>query len=211
MKKIMGLLAVLVGLYYGVVQVRLESPAFQSQIDSILKEWGSYLKFTLGESVDQPYNYVAAKAPAVADNVKQNFMSYFTGGLFLTTVAILRRRGKTTKEAFRTAAFPATVAVPEEPPAVRRARAKTLRTQLIADQIGIEGQLRKLPEQIGHAEKGASYTRKHLVEMLAAYQKAQKESDEAEKHLAHLREVKENLEHDLAQVKTEIENITKET
>lgn len=206
MKKIMCLLGLVVGLYYGIVQVRLESPLFQKQIDGFMEEMSKLGGFTIADSVDQPYNYVASHASGVADNVKQNFMSYFTGILFLTTVAILRLRGKTTKEAFRTAAFPTTI---EEPPAIRRARAKTLRTQLIADQIGMEGQLRKLPEQIAHAEKGASFTRKHLIEMQSVCKKAQSESDEAESHLANLRGVKASLEHDLAQTQTEIENVTK--
>lgn len=212
MKKIMGLLAVIFGLYYGIIQVRLESPAFQSNLDSFLADLGTYFKFTVGESVDQPYNYITSHAPAVAENVKHNFMPYCTVGLFLTTVAILRKRGKNYREAIRTAAFPATAtpAVAEVSPAVKKAQARTLRAQLISDQISLENKLRKLPEQIVSAEKGVSYTRKHLIEATTVYKKAQADHYTAENHLANLQTIKASLETDLAQITTEIENVTKE-
>ena len=47
---------------------------------------------------------------------------------------------------------------------VKRAKARATRTQLVADGIGLENRLRKLPDAVAKAEKDVCYAEKALAE-----------------------------------------------
>ncbi|MCI0703551.1 MAG: hypothetical protein L0241_20920, partial [Planctomycetia bacterium] len=86
-------------------------------------------------------------------------------GTFLLTVVYHKAKGKTLRESVEVAAtrvtvIPVPTKVTEEDnnPVVKRAQARATRTQLMADQIGLQNRLRKLPEEITKAEKEACYT-----------------------------------------------------
>lgn len=99
---------------------------------------------------------------------------------FLVTIVYHKARGKSLRESVEVAATRVqVVAVPAPLPAdslnsvVERARARATRTQLIADQIGLENRLRKLPEEIRKAELDACYTEQAVTEAEAALTRAE--------------------------------------
>lgn len=91
-------------------------------------------------------------------------------GTFLITIVYHKLKGKSLRESVEVAATRVTVvAVPTsvaaaEPSVVQRAQARATRTQLVADQIGLENRIRKLPAEVKAAEKDACYTEQSLAE-----------------------------------------------
>ncbi len=87
---------------------------------------------------------------------------------FLATIVYHRLKGKSLRESVEVAATRVTLVPvpvagsPAETPVVIRAKARATRAQLIADQIGLEGRIRKLPGEVQQAEKDACYT-EHAV------------------------------------------------
>lgn len=201
MKKAIVLVVVAALAYCGFVNLRIESPIFTGDLESLLQRVGI-------KEVDQPYNFVASHLPT-KDHIHRNVVSYATVGAFLCSVVMLRSRGKSTKEAFKTAAFPAT-SVQEESHVVRKAKNKGLRTQLIAEQIGLENQLRKMPGQIEAAQKNVSWTSKHLQEAEIAYKKAKEDYDAAYDHNQGLIRNRHAIETDLAEINQEIDRVSKD-
>jgi len=82
-------------------------------------------------------------------------------GTFLLTIVYHKLKGKSLRESVEFAATRVTVvpvpAVPENA-VVKRAQARATRTQLLADQIGLENRIRHLPGEVKKAEKDACYT-----------------------------------------------------
>lgn len=95
----------------------------------------------------------------------------FAAATFLLTVVYHKVRGKSLRESVEVAATRvAVVAVPTptaaeaENAVLRRAKARATRAQLIADQIGLENRLRKLPDAVVKAEKEACYTEQAVAD-----------------------------------------------
>src|ERR687887_2541123 len=92
------------------------------------------------------------------------------GGTFLLTVLYHKAKGKSLRESLEVAAtrvtvVPVPVAEADENPVVRRARARATRAQLVADQIGLENRLRRLPEELTKAEKDACSTGQAVADL----------------------------------------------
>ena len=99
-------------------------------------------------------------------------------GTFLVTIVYHKARGKSLRESVEVAAtrvqvvtVAPTVEAPN--PVVERARARATRTQLIADQIGLENRLRKLPDEIRKAEQDVCYAEQAVADAEAALTKAE--------------------------------------
>jgi chromosome segregation ATPase len=104
-------------------------------------------------------------------------------GTFLLTVAYHTSRGKSLRESVEVAAtrvavvqVPAPAAEPETT-VVRRARARATRTQLVADQIGLENRIRKLPDEVKRAEKEACYAEQAVADAERALTEAEEALD----------------------------------
>ncbi len=112
---------------------------------------------------------------------------------FLLTVLYHKARGKSLRESVEVAATRVTVVpVPidtGENAVVRRAKARATRTQLLADQIGLENRQRKLPEEIVKAEKDACY------------------SEQAVAKLDSLRQQRAECDAELAEIQAELEKL----
>ncbi len=91
-------------------------------------------------------------------------------GTFLLTVVYHKARGKSFRESVEVAATRVQVVAVPAPPGepenqvVKRAQARATRTQLIADQIALENQIRKLPADVKQAEKDVCYTEQAVIE-----------------------------------------------
>ncbi|QJW93460.1 hypothetical protein [Frigoriglobus tundricola] len=92
-------------------------------------------------------------------------------GTFLLTIVYHTAKGKSLRESVEFAATRVTVVpVPAAAPAeseaavVKRAQARATRTQLIADQIGLENRIRKLPDEVKKAEQEACYTEQAVTD-----------------------------------------------
>lgn len=89
-------------------------------------------------------------------------------GTFLATIGYHKLKGRSLRESLEYAATRvALVPVPtpaNETPVVTRAKARATRAQLIADQIGLENRIRKLPAEVRQAEKDACYTEQSVLD-----------------------------------------------
>jgi hypothetical protein len=108
-------------------------------------------------------------------------------GTFLATIIYHKLKGKSFRESVEVAATRVTVVpVPRgnasdaaESTVVTRAKARATRAQLIADQIGLENRIRKLPAEVKAAEKDACYSEQSLADAqksLAAKQQAHEDA-----------------------------------
>jgi hypothetical protein len=92
-------------------------------------------------------------------------------GTFLLTIVYHKLKGKSLRESVEFAATRVTV-VPVPVPltgetenaVVKRAQARATRTQLLADQIGLENRIRHLPGEVKKAEKDMCYTEQALAD-----------------------------------------------
>jgi hypothetical protein len=132
-------------------------------------------------------------------------------GTFLLTVVYHAARGKTLRESVEVAATRVTlVPVPAddtEVGVVRRAKARATRAQLIADQIGLQTRLRKVPDELTRAEKEACYAEQAVADarrVLADREKAQ--NDVTEKVAALRAESKAGRE-ELAAIDAELKKL----
>ena len=137
---------------------------------------------------DEFTRYVELAASAVLkvwDAIAANPAPVLIGfGTFLLTAVYHKARGKSLRESVEVAATRVkvvTVTAPGEPetPVVARARARATRTQLIADQIGLENRYRKLPDAVRTAEKEACYTEQELFDAERALADKQAAHDDA--------------------------------
>ena len=137
-------------------------------------------------------------------------------GTFLVTVAYHRAKGKTLRESVEVAATRvAVVPVPyrefeddgDENPVLRRAKARATRTQLLADQIGLQNRQRKLPEVVVKAEQDVCYTEQALADAERALADRKKAHDDAVARLDALREEKAAGEAELAAIEAELKKL----
>ena len=92
-------------------------------------------------------------------------------GTFLLTIVYHKAKGKSLRESVAFAAtrvtlvpVPTPPAAAHEPPVVKRAMARATRTQLIADQIGLENRIRKLPDEVKKAEREVCYAEQAVTD-----------------------------------------------
>jgi hypothetical protein len=132
-------------------------------------------------------------------------------GTFLLTVVYHTLKGKSFRESVEVAATRVTVvAVPApapEPTVVQRAQARTTRTQLIADQIGLENRIRKLPAEVKQAEKDACYTEQSLADAVKALEAKRQAHEEAVVRLEALQRELAAGEAELAAIDAELKKL----
>jgi hypothetical protein len=161
------------------------------------------------------YAAAAAKAaPRVWDGIEANPVPVALAlGTFLLTVVYHTAKGKSLRESVEVAATRVTVVpVPkegwaDENPVVRRAKARATRTQLIADQIGLENRLRKLPEAVVKAEKDACYTEQAVADAERALADRRKAHKEAVARLESLRKEQAAGRAELNEIEAELKKL----
>ena len=166
---------------------------------------------------DQFWVYAGEGAKAaewVSDGVRANPLPVgLAAGTFLLTVIYHKAKGKSLRESVEFAATRVTlvpVAMPQntdENAVVKRAKARAMRAQLIADQNGIQNRHRKLPEELMKAEKDACYSEQSLVEAQRKLADKQKLHDEAMTKLEAIRKEKSQSEAELAEIEVELERL----
>ena len=138
----------------------------------------------------------ARAAERVRDSIEANPVPVLVAlGTFLLTIVYHKAKGKSLRESVAFAATRVTL-VPVPTPAagehttavVKRAQARATRTQLVADQIGLENRIRKLPDEVKKAEKEACYTEQSLADARRAVVAKLTAHEEAVAKLEALRE-----------------------
>jgi hypothetical protein len=134
------------------------------------------------------------------------------GGTFLLTVLYHKAKGKSLRESLEVAAtrvtvVPVPVADADENPVVRRARARATRSQLVADQIGLENRLRKLPEDLAKAERDACSTGQAVADLERRLADRRKAHDEAVARLEALRTERAGGSAELAEIAAELRKL----
>jgi hypothetical protein len=170
----------------------------------------------------RPYAAVAEQAAvraweAVAANPGPVIFAVAT---FFLTVVYHKARGKSLREsvevaATRVAVVPVpTPALEADNPVLRRAKARATRAQLIADQIGLQNRLRKLPESVVKAEKEACYAEQALTDAERALANAErtladrrKAHEEALAALEAARKERAKGEAELAEIEAELRKL----
>jgi hypothetical protein len=137
----------------------------------------------------------------------------FALGTFLATIVYHKLKGKSFRDAVEVAAtrvtlvpVPASGAQPETP-VVLRAKARATRAQLIADQIGLEGRIRKLPGEVRTAEKEACYTEQAVADARKSLEAKQKAHEEAVSKLESFRAELAAGESELAAIADELKKL----
>ena len=138
-------------------------------------------------------------------------------GTFLLTVVYHKAMGKSLRESVEVAATRVavvTVPVPEkdaasefENPVVARAKARATRTQLIADQIGLQNRQRKLPDEILKAEKEACYSEQAVADAKKALGEKHKAHNAAVAALEGLRQEKAAADAEIAAIEAELNKL----
>lgn len=139
----------------------------------------------------------------------------FALGTFMLTVVYHKARGKSLRESVEVAATRVTVVpVPsreldgEENPVVKRAKARSMRTQLVADQILLQNRQRKLPTEIVKVEQETCYTEQALADAEKSLAAKQKAHDEALARLEALQKENAACETELAEIDAELKKLT---
>ena len=136
-------------------------------------------------------------------------------GTFLVTVLYHKAKGKSFRESVEVAATRvAVVSVPapertEENTVLARAKARATRTQLIADQVGLENRQRKLPEEIVKAEKEVCYTEQGVSDAKRALGEKHKAHNKAVAALKALRAQRDEGDAELAAIKVELQKLAR--
>ena len=158
----------------------------------------------------------AARAVArVSDGIEANSVPVSAAlGTFLLTIVYHKARGKSFRESVEVAATRVqVVAVPApvsetENQVVKRAQARATRTQLIADQIALENQIRKLPADVKQAEKDVCYTEQAVVEAEKSLTARRQAHVEAAEKLGTLRKELTVGRTELSAIATELKRLT---
>ena len=136
-------------------------------------------------------------------------------GTFLLTVIYHKVKGKSLRESVEVAATRVTV-VPfprgneldaGESTVVTRAKARATRAQLIADQIGLENRIRKLPSEVKTAEKDACYSENALADAQKSLATKQQAHEDAVSKLQSLRAELAAGETELAAIAEELKKL----
>lgn len=134
-------------------------------------------------------------------------------GSFLLTVLYHKARGKSLREsvevaATRVAVVPVQIeAPPAENPVVKRARARTTRTQLLADQIGLQTRQRRLPEEIVKAQKEAMLTKQGVADAERKLGERRKAHELTVARLEALRKDQAACDAELAEIEAELQRL----
>jgi hypothetical protein len=132
---------------------------------------------------------------------------------FLLTVVYYKVKGKSLRESVEAAATRVTVvSVPGngyggDNPVVARAKARATRTQLLADQIGLQNRYKKLPEEVLKAEKEACYTEQAVADTERLLEEKYKAHDAATAKLEALRKEKAAADAELAAIDAELKKL----
>lgn len=135
----------------------------------------------------------------------------FAFGTFLLTVMYYKAKGKSLRESVEAAATRVTVVTaPSLPPeesehaVLKRAKARSMRSQLLADRIGLENRQRKWPDEVNKAEKETCYTEQAVADAQRTLSERQKSHDQAVAKLKALRKEKAQGEAELAEIDAEL-------
>jgi len=164
----------------------------------------------------------AEAARALASSAWENIEAHplpmvFALGTFLLTVLYHKAMGKSLRESVEVAATRVAVvqvrvkeaqAAELESPVLTRAKARATRTQLLADQIGLENRQRKLPEEIVKAEKEACYTEQAVADAKKALGEKHKAHNQAVAKLKALRQEEAASAAELAAIRAELDKLT---
>jgi hypothetical protein len=157
---------------------------------------------------------VSQNAPKFWNAVEAHPMPLaLAAGTFLVTVLYHKAKGKSFRESVEVAATRvAVVSVPaperaEENPVLARAKARATRTQLLADQIGLENRQRKLPEEIVKAEKEVCYTESAVADARRILGERHKAHNKAVAALKALRAQQADGDAELAAIKVELQKL----
>ncbi len=157
----------------------------------------------------------ARAAERVRDSIEANPVPVLVAlGTFLLTIVYHKAKGKSLRESVAFAATRVTL-VPVPTPAagehatavVKRAQARATRTQLVADQIGLENRIRKLPDEVKKAEKEACYTEQSLADARRAVVAKLTAHEEAVAKLEALREELAAGESEVAAIAAELKKL----
>jgi hypothetical protein len=158
------------------------------------------------------YGGLAAKGLRWAwDGIQANPVPVaLAGGTFLLTVIYHKAKGKSLRESVEVAATRvALVQVPvqdadAENPVVKRAKARSMRAQLLTDQIGLQNRARRLPEEVQKAEKDACYTEQALTDAERKLAERQQAHEDAVTKLESLRKERDTADAELAEIEVEL-------
>ncbi|HYH66017.1 MAG TPA: hypothetical protein VD866_15070 [Urbifossiella sp.] len=133
---------------------------------------------------------------------------------FVLTVLYHAARGKTLCESVEVAATRVTVIpVPQpappgdESPVLARAKARAARTQLVADQIGLENRARQMPAAIREAEQEACYTEQGAADAARTLAARKQAHEDAVAKLAALRREKAAADAELTAIRAELRKL----
>ncbi len=133
-------------------------------------------------------------------------------GTFVLTAAIHKLRGKTLREsvaaaAMRGGANRAKETAEKENPVVRRAKARSMRAQLLADQINLQNRRRRLPDDLQKAEKETCYTEQALTDAERLLELKEQAHVEAVAKLEAIRKEKATSDAELAAIEAELQKL----
>jgi hypothetical protein len=138
----------------------------------------------------------------------------FALGTFLLTVVYHKAKGKSLRESVEVAAtrvtvvpLPAQAAGEADDPVVKRAKARTTWTQLLADQIALENLHRKLPDEVLKAEKEACYTEQAVADAGRVLANKQQAHDEAVAKLDAVRKRKAAADAELGEIAVSLKKL----
>ena len=135
-------------------------------------------------------------------------------GTFLLTFVYHKAKGKSFRESVEVAATRVTVvnspppnAPPAENPVLKRARDRSARTQLLADQIEIRNRIAKLPEQVMKAEKDVCFAEKAVFDAKVVLGEKHKIRNLAVNKLTNLRNELNAGSNELTAIDAELEKL----
>lgn len=135
---------------------------------------------------------------------------------FLLTVLYHAARGKSLRESVEVAATrvtvvpvpaPAPIPLADESPVLTRAKARAARTQLLADQIGLENRSRQMPAAIRQAEQDACYTEQAVTDAARTLTARKQAHKDAAAKLAELRQEKAAADAELTAIRAELRKL----
>jgi hypothetical protein len=167
------------------------------------------------EEFERSLNVAAIALMRVWDNIEANpFPVAIALGTFLATVIYHKAKGKSLRESVEVAATRVTVVpvpqkleVERDNPVVKRAKARSMRAQLLVDQIGLQNRQRKLPEEIVKAEKDVCYSQQALTDAERSLSSRQKAHTEAVAKLNALQKENGDRVSELAEIEEELKRL----
>jgi hypothetical protein len=134
-------------------------------------------------------------------------------GTFLLTVVYYKVKGKSLRESVEVAATRVMVVSvpspsgPGEAAVLARAKARAMRTQLVADQIALENRHRKLPEAVLKAEQDVCYTEQAVADAERSLAEREKAHEDMVARLETLRREKAAGEAELTEIEGELKKL----